>query len=215
MTNKSKLTFDQLGWALAAAFAGIMLAGGFQVSSDKSGVVDIAKVVEQSTYGKSNQVQFAALKAAREGLLEFIDQTRVLTTEQALRLRELNLKEAMNEADKAESERIRADVLASAKKLQELSAKPDLTAEERTLMDEYAKRGQTMNVTAQRWYGEFTDEMQTWADKRKLESVQKARDAIQQVAKAQGFTIVFEVGVAPYGANDLTDAALQAMNAAK
>ena len=35
------------------------------------------------------------------------------------------------------------------------------------------------------------------------------------MAKAQAFTVVFEVGVAPYGANDVTDAALKAMNAKK
>ena len=72
-----------------------------------------------------------------------------------------------------------------------------------------------MEQVAQRWYKEFTSDMQNWADKQKLASVEKARAAIQDVSKAQGYTIVFEVGIAPYGANDITDAALKAMNAKK
>lgn len=207
--------FDYLGWVLAAGLAGIMASSGFQATTDKSGVVDIAKVVEQSTYGKANQTSFQAMKEARESLLEFIDQNRVLTNEQAQRLKDIAVKENPTDAEKAEAERIKAEVVASAKRSQELSGKATLTPEERTLMDEYSRRSQTMQNVAARWYQEFTGDMQEWADKRKMDSVQKAREAIQSVAKAQGYTIIFEVGIAPYGANDLTDAALQAMNAQK
>lgn len=204
-----------MGWVLAAGLAGVMASSGFQGPNDKSGVVDIAKVVEQSNYGKANQTAFQTMKSAREGLLEFIDQNRVLTNEQAQRLRDIAVKENPTDAEKAEAERIKAEVVASAKRSQELSGKGTLTPEERNLMDEYARRSQTMQNVAQRWFQEFTGDMQEWADKRKMDSVQKAREAIQSVAKAQGYTIIFEVGVAPYGANDLTDAALQAMNAQK
>lgn len=72
-----------------------------------------------------------------------------------------------------------------------------------------------MNDIATRWFREFTADMQNWADKQKLESIERARQAIQQVAKEQGYTVVFEVGVAPYGANDLSEATLKAMNEKK
>jgi Skp family chaperone for outer membrane proteins len=83
------------------------------------------------------------------------------------------------------------------------------------LVEEYARRSQAMNDQAERWLREFTTEMQTWLDKEKLESIEKARTAIQQVAREQGFTVVFEIGVAPYGANDITEATLKAMNVQK
>lgn len=206
---------DQLGWVVSAAFAGIILAGGFQSPTDKIGVVDIAEVVETSTFGEANQADFAKMKGARESLLEFIDANRVVTNEQAQRLRDLILKETPTEPEKAEIEKIKGDIIASHKRWKDLEAKPDPTAEDRTLLDEYARRSQTMNQVAQRWYGEFTNDMQDWADKRKVDSVKRARAAIQEVAKSQGFTIVFEVGIAPYGANELTAAAVQAMNAQK
>ncbi len=206
-----KLT--KLGWIAAIALVTVWVGSGFQEGANKIAVVDIAKVVEQSNHGKANQDAFAKMKKAREDLLQFIDDNRVLTNEQAQDLRNLWLKDNATAEEKSKVERIKADVVASNKKWTELGQKPNLTPEDRTLLDEYAKRGQNMEVVARKWYGDFTNEMQAWADKQKVSSIEKARTAIQSVAKQQGFTIVFEIGIAPYGANDLTTPALQAMNA--
>lgn len=207
--------FSQLGWILFATVTGVALAGGFQEKADKIGVVDITKVVEASDFGKRNADEFAKMKAAREGLLEFVDTYRVLTNEQAQQLKELTLKATRTKEEDARIETIKADVIASNKRFNELTTKASLTPEERTLVEEYARRSQTMNDVAQRWFREFTADMGDWADKQKLDSVDRARAAIQEVAKQQGYTVVFELGVAPYGANDVSDAALQAMNAKK
>lgn len=204
----------QIGWTFAAALAGVILAGGFQAAPPKFGVVDISAVIERSNLGKKNQEDFAALKKRREDLLKFIDDNRVLTNEQAQRLRDLTVKSTLSAEEAAEMDRIKADVVASGKRAVELSSKPNITPEERTLMQEYADRSANMERVAQLYLREFTDEMQRWADKAKADSLEKARQAVQGVAKGQGYTVVFEIGVAPYGANDLTEPALQAMNAA-
>jgi Skp family chaperone for outer membrane proteins len=125
------------------------------------------------------------------------------------------VKPTLTAGEKAELESAKAEVIAADKKNKELSTKQNLTPEDRALIEEYSKRSNNMEMTAQRWLREFTQELQVWADKQKAESLTRARAALQEVAKAQGFTVVFEVGVAPYGANDLTDAALKAMNAKK
>ena len=210
-----KPTTNQTGWLAAAVMAGAMAGLGFQGGSEKSAVVDVQKVVEQSEFGKQNQVTFNEMKTGREAVLEFIDTYRVLTADQAQKIRDLSLKVGITAPEKAELERVKADVIAADKKSKELSQKSNLTPEERTLIEDYARRSQAMEATAQRWFREFTTEMQTWADKQKLASVDKARVAIQEVGKAGAYSIVFEVGVAPYGANDITESALKAMNAKK
>jgi len=210
MTNMNKT-----GWAIAALLLGVFAAVGFQDASNKIGIVDISKVVEMSDFGKANQASFNQMKTAREGVLEFIDTYRVLTVEQATRFRDLSIKPTPTAEEKAELDRIKADVMAADKKNKELSVKANLTPEDRALIEEYSKRANNMEMTAGRWLREFTNELQGWADKQKLTSLDRARAAVQEVAKAQGFTVVFEVGVAPYGANDITDAALKAMNAKK
>lgn len=206
---------EKIAYLVAAAAVGVFAASGFQDATTKMGVVDISDVVEQSDFGKKNQEDFNTMKSAREGILEFIDTYRVLTNEQALKLRELSLKVNASAAEKAELETLKATVITSDKKSKELATKANLTPEERTLMQDYAQRSQAMEQTAQRWFREFTNEMQQWADKQKAASIQKAREAVNEVAKAGGYTIVLESGVAPYGANDLTQPALKAMNAKK
>ena len=207
--------FLQLGWVIAAAFIAVTVTGGFQAPALKIGVVDISKVVEGSEFGKVNQDSFTKMRMAREGLLEFIDANRVLTNEQAQQMRDLWLKPNATKEEIAKLDVLKADVVAAAKRSTELATKPNMTPEERTLVEEYARRSQTMNDVAQRWFREFTSEMQGWADKQKLESIDRARVAIQDVAKAEGYTVVLEVGIAPYGANDLTPAALAKMNEKK
>lgn len=206
---------NKLGWAVAAVVIGVVGAAGWQDAAVKIGVVDITKVVEQSEFGKANQQTFAQMKTAREGVLEFIDQYRVLTTEQAADIKELSIKPNVTADEKAKLERLKAEVMAAYKKNQELSIKTNLTPEDRTLIEEYSRRANSMEMQAGKWLRDFTNELQTWADKQKLDSLNRARASVQEVAKAGGFTVVFEVGVAPYGANDLTDGALKAMNAKK
>lgn len=205
--------YTKIGIALAAAVVGIYAASGFQDAAPKFAVVDITKVVEQSNFGKGNQASFNQMKTAREGVLEFIDTYRILTVEQANKIKDLSVKPNMTAGEKAELEAAKAEVIAASKKNQELSTKPNLTPEDRALIEEYSKRANNMELTANRWLREFTGELQQWADKQKLSSLERARAAVAEVGKAQGMTLVFEVGVAPYGANDLTDAALKAMNA--
>lgn len=206
----------KMSLVVAAALVGVFGALGFQDANSKIGVVDITKVVENSEFGKANQTTFGEMKSAREGVLEFIDSYRVLTVEQAAKIKELSIKPApLSAGDKAALESAKAEVIAADKKNKELSTKQNLTPEDRALIEEYSKRSANMEVTANRWLREFTTELQGWADKQKQVSLDKARAALQEVAKAQAYTVVFEVGVAPYGANDLTDAALKAMNAKK
>lgn len=206
---------EKISYLVAAASLGVLFATGFQGSESKIGVVDISRVVEQSDFGKKNQEDFNNMKAAREGVLEFIDQYRVLTNEQALKLKELSLKNPISAGEKAELDSLKATIQQAETKSKELSIKSTLTPEERTLMEEYARRSQTMEQTAQRWFREFTNEMQAWADKQKIASIDRARESVNEVAKSGGYTIVLEAGVAVYGANDLTEAALKAMNAKK
>jgi Skp family chaperone for outer membrane proteins len=210
----NNIRFLQFGWVLAAALVGVLVAGGFGQSNDKIGVVDISRVVEGSDFGKQIQQEFNAMKEAREKVLEFVDTHRILTNEQAQRVRDLSLKPNPTKEDQAELDRIKAEVVATGKRSNELATKSTaLTPEERTLLEDYARRSQIMNEVAQRWYREFSNDIQNWADGQKMASIERARAAVQEVARAQGYSVVFEVGIAPYGANDITGDALKAMNA--
>jgi Skp family chaperone for outer membrane proteins len=211
--KREKLAWS--GWMVAAGLAGIMLGSGFQTPSLKLGVVDLNAVIDKSDAGKSGKKSFEEMKAAREGLLEFIDQYRILTIEQANRLRELMLLKEKTKPEEAELERLKADIIATSKRSAELATKPNYTPEERTLVEEYSRRSQTMNETSTRWLREFSDEVQNWVASSREQNYQKAKAAAAEVAAKDGYTIVIEGSVAVFGANDITDLSLAAMNAKK
>lgn len=155
------------------------------------------------------------MKLSRETLLEFIDQYRILTIEQATRIRELWLKDNKTKAEEAELDRIKSEVTTTSKRSQELAVKMSLTAEERTLVEEYSRRSQTMNEISNRWLREFTDEVQKYIADQKEENYLKARQSANEVATKEGYTMILEGTVAIYGANDITEQTLAAMNAKK
>lgn len=213
MHQKTSSKVARLGWIAFAILGVTLFTSGFQGASDKTAVVDLTRAIEASNFGKQSEATFAAMKAQREELLSFIDTNRVLTNEQAQKLRELWVKPNLTEPEKLELDRLKADIVAAAKRSQELAGKPNISAEERTLLEDYARRSATMDQVANRWYRDFLEEMQDWSSKQKQLSFDRARQALNGVAKAQGYTLVFESGIAPFGANDLTEATIQALNA--
>lgn len=209
--KKERLAWS--GWIVAAGLAGVMFGSGFQTPSIKLGVVDLYGVIDKSEIGKTTNKNFQDMKKARESILEFIDQYRILTIEQANQFRDFMLKKERTKPEDAELERLKADIVATSKRSQELATKANLTPEERTLVEEYSRRSQIINDLSNRWLREFADEMQHWSDDRKNENYLKARAAVNEVAAKDGYTMVFEGTVALFGANDISEPALAAMNA--
>jgi len=211
-SEKKSQRFAASGWVVAAMLFGVMVGSGFQTPSLKLATADITKVISESAYGKESRDLQTEMQKVREEILQFIDDYRVLTIEQANRYRELSLKADKSATDKAELERIKAEVIAASKKSQELSTKPQLTPEERTMIDEYARRSQLMTETANRWLTEFKNEVLEFYEQRRAEGFNRAKAAISEIGAKEGYTLVFETSIVPYGANDITNAALAAMN---
>ena len=211
MRRESK--FSMMGWFVAIGLLGVMVGSGFQTPNLKLGVVDITKIISDSEYGKESQRILTEMKKSRMALFSFIDDYRVLTLEQSNRLRELMLKPTRTKEEDAEMERIKAEVIVTSKKSQEISTKANLNAEDRAVLEEYARRSQAMNQTLQRWYKEAENEISEFYDARKVEGFKRARAAVTEVAGKESYTLIFETSVVPFGTNDLTDPSLVAMNA--
>jgi Skp family chaperone for outer membrane proteins len=206
----------RFGVMLAAAIAGIYAGSAFQAPVEKYGIVDISKVAEDSDNGKSNQVKFSQMKKTRESLLEFIDKNRVISDDQVVKLRNLWIKEAPSPQDQSELQKLMLDISTNSKHLADLVAKTSgRTPDENTVVDEFTRRSQRMDIAAKQLYDEFMKELQDWADQNKQKTLDKANLAIEKVAKDGGYLLVLDSDIAPYSANDLTAASIQTMNANK
>lgn len=214
MQNNFK--WNRLGWLVAAVIVGVAAVSGFQGAGEKMGTVDLNKCIQQSQLGQANTAQLNAAVNARKGLVDFVRTYKVLTPEQAQKIRDLTIKATPTDPEKAELERVKQEVIAADKKRNELSQKGSaLTEDEKKQLDEFAKRAQMMGGVLEQWNGDFTEELTSLQQKLQQETIEKAKAALTQVGKAQGFALVFESNVAPYSANDVTDAVVKQMNANK
>jgi Skp family chaperone for outer membrane proteins len=205
----------QLGWIVAAALGGILIGGGFQPDAGKMGVMDINAAVNKSAAGIAFHKSDQDMRTARIELLKFVQQHPEVTPEQAGPLHDLSIKAVQTPDDKAKIEEIKKQVVDSQTKYEALQQKPTPTEEERKLLTYYANLAREMETNAQKWADAFQNEMQTWGETQSQILVEKARQAAADIGKAQGFTIIFNAGAAPWGVNDVTDAVTKAMDAKK
>lgn len=213
MTNDKR--FHQMGWIFAAALATVFFGSGFQAQTDKSGVVNVQRLISESDFGKTSQGSIDRVAAVRKEIITFLVENPVLTIDQAQRFRELMLKPNRTSEDDLRIAQIKADASANTKKLQELANKSSLTPEERAIATDFNNRAVQTRQQASDWGRDFQEELQAFGDNQYRQVLERVRVAIGESAKAQGYSTVFDDRYAPFGANDLTDAALTAMNAKK
>lgn len=210
------LKFSNLGWIVAAGLAGIMVAGGFQTPTQKVAGADLDKIVQSSDFWKASEATFNDYAKKRDDVLQYINSNGVMTGEQLNQIVELSLKDEPTAQDKAALERTKADVTAQEKRREELLIKQtSLTVEERTLMTEFQHRADANSRSLEQLAQKLSTDVQAKRTSIMNDATERARKAVQTVGKAQGCTVVFSSGAAPYAAIDITPDAISAMNAQK
>jgi Skp family chaperone for outer membrane proteins len=193
----------------------VLLGGGFQTVDVKLGVVDFDAVVVKSEFFIAGQKQLDTMKETRELLLQFLFQYKVATAEQAQKLRDLSLKDNPSATDKTDAEKIKKDLQDVDKDKQKIIQSASPTQDESARLKGYQDRGRVMDETLAKWRDDFETELRKKYGELQSSAVDKARQSVAEVGKGGGYTVLFRSDMAPYGANDLTDAATKAMNAKK
>ena len=206
---------SQLGWIVAAALGGILIGGGFEPEGPKYGVVDIVQVMSKSAMGAAFTKNYDAMRSARQALFQLIEQHPVMSPEQANELKDRMLKTTPTPEDTAKIEEIKKAVLDSEAKYQAIQQKQNPTDDDRKQLAFYNNEVHQMEETGRLWVQEQSQALTNWADTQRQALGQAARGATQDVGKAQGYTIVFDLSAAPYGVNDLTQAVIKTMDAKK
>ena len=208
-------SIDKLGWIIAAGLTGLLAGTGFQGATPKFGSVDLEKVFNDSDYVKKQNDALRALGTARQDLLEFIDANKAMDPAGVARLRAISLKDVPTPAEKTESDKIKSDALGATRAYRDLQTKANPTETDKAALRDFSTRVDSNNRTLQTWNDEFRQELANRQGALRTESLNRAKDAVKATAKDQGFSIIFVEQVAPYAANDITDASLKAMNAKK
>src|SRR5690606_31134380 len=99
------------------------------------------------------------------------------------------------------------------KTFNDLNQKANLTPQETNMLTDFNQRIELMRSVLQQFGGEFQTEIQDLQTQVREEERTKARAALEEVAKKDGYTVVYESQVAPFCANDLTAEAIKALDA--
>ncbi len=202
-----------LGWVVTGGLVVALGAMGFQGTTTKIGVVDMTRVFNDSEFAKTQVDSLKALGQARQDMLQFVDSYRTFTPEQATRYHDLSTKAGvLTAAEKAELDNIKKAVQTADGRLKDLQQKTNLTAAEQSEMADLSRRVQTTGDMAQKWSRDANDEVSNYQQKLQKDTLDKVKDAVKQIGQQDGYTIIFVTDVAPYGANNVTEAALKVMN---
>jgi len=209
------MNIERLGWVAAAALAGGMIGMGFKAPGDKTGTVDVAKVFKESDYAKKQTEGLRQQVKARQDVMEFIRGHRNMKGEDASKLRDLSIKEVATPADSSEITRLKTDADAAEAKARELQTVDKPTAAQLSQLDDFTKRKDATGQLLEKWGQEFQSEFQGKQEKMSADTLQRVKDAIQQVGKDQGYSMIFSADIAPFSPNDVTADAMTKMNAKK
>jgi|GEM_PF-6739646 len=202
----------QLGWVISAGLIGLIVTVGFQTNSDKVGFVDFKRAFDAS---KLKTTQEAALQVAADGrsaALKFANLNSTFTQDQLQQFEALVSKEPLAAADQAKLTQIEADVTASAKQFTTLSTKVNPTPADSATLNDLGNRYSLGQKAVPQLQSEFEQQIVNMHQVQQQDAEQKIRDAASEVAKKENYTIVFNDQGAVFGANDLTDETVKALD---
>lgn len=200
------------GWLIAAVLAGIMLGSGFQDGKEKFGVVDLRKVIVESKIRKETEDKVETARKARIAVLTFIRDHRVITDEQATRLRALELKDVKTDAEQTELAGIRTAVDNAGKEYERLNGLPNPTEPERQQLMALSRTFQNSLEILNQYQSDFENEFGLARETASQDAIDRATLAAATVAKSKGFTILFSSSAVVYAANDITADAVKEAN---
>jgi Skp family chaperone for outer membrane proteins len=209
------MNLKSLGWVVVFALAAVFVGGGFDNAGNKMGVVDIAKVFNDSDYAAKQDELLHAFGDARSAILDFLNQYPVATADQATQLRDLYLKNPLSEADQKTLDSLKKSIQAEDASYKALLTKPNPAPTEVAQLNTFGARVQATNQLLSQWSAKFTDDVNDYKDKLRAATMTRVQTAIKTAGAKGSYTIVFSTDAAPFGANDMTADALKAMNAEK
>lgn len=210
-------------WKGFAAGLGVMALGavtlvsmlGFQGASTKVGSVDVVGVQQGSDYTRQVGETLNAERNRRTDILKFVDTYRSMKREDALRFRDLSLKATLTDAEKTELDRIKNAALESDKRFNDLVQKTNPTPDELKAIEEFRNRQATTGDLLRTWQQEFQQELNQIQNRTLADVGKRVLGAIRDLGKKQGYSVIYDAQVAPYTANDVTEAVIKELNSKK
>ena len=190
---------------LAIGMVAVLAGSGFQGASQKIGVIDSNAVMQAVALAKNMVEDEKNLKTDRETVMQFLQRYPVIKKEDAEKFKNLSIKPKKTDVEKSELEKLKVAAQDSMTKFKSLELKSSPTQDELKQLDEFRNRKTEMDDYLQSLFKDFQAEYVGIHDKNQSTVYEAFKSGVNEVAKKQAFTIVFDKNIAPFGANDITE----------
>ena len=196
----------------AAFLLGMFALTAWQNNTQKFGVVNLGDVAEKSKLCVREKQEFEALRTKYGSLIQFLNTNKAVAREDATKIIDIWRKDAPTAAENQQLEQLKTKAQTQSEELRRLISVLNPTAEQQSRIRELSGWSQATEDVLPQLDNLLGQAMQSRANTKQQEVLDKARAAVQKVGKRDGFTMVFESQVAVYGATDLTSEALKTMD---
>lgn len=195
-----------------AALAAMFAVSAFQTQTQKFGVVDLSEVADKSKLGAREKKEFDALRQKYTQLLQFINANKAMTGQELDKLRQLWGAEKPTPEQTKELEALKTKIQGNSDELRRLLSLLNPTPQEQQKYKDLAQLAQQTEDILPQLDQLYGTAMQAQAANKQQAVIDKARAAVNKLGQRDGYTVIFENTTAPYGANNVTDAALKIMD---
>jgi Skp family chaperone for outer membrane proteins len=197
-----------LGWLL-------MIGCVLTAHAQAFGVVDYERIMNESTYVKTNRERLQALESRYLNVLQTLQENIILTNEERQELTNLLLAENLNDAQRKRIEQLTQTARQRADELQQLRQKPQPTETEKAALERFTQMEAVGREAVQSLFQQLRQQLEQQAQQISRQVDAAVRETIAQVAKEKKLTLVFSAGAVLYAENDITNDVIKRLNERK
>jgi len=197
-----------LGWLL-------MMACALTAHAQAFGVVDLERVMTESTYVKANRERLQAMEARYRSVFQTLQENLILTNEERQELTNLLMAENLTDEQRTRVEQLTQTARQRSEELQQLRQKPQPTETEKAALERFTQMEAVGREALQSLAQQLSQQLEQQVQQVSKQVDATVRETVAQVAKEKKLALVFSAGAILYAENDITDEVIKRLNERK
>jgi Skp family chaperone for outer membrane proteins len=197
-----------LGWLL-------MIGCALTAHAQAFGVVDLERVMTESTYVKANRERLQAMEARYRSVFQTLQENLILTNEERQELTNLLMAENLTDEQRTRVEQLTQTARQRSEELQQLRQKPQPTETEKAALERFTQMEAVGREALQSLAQQLSQQLEQQVQQVSKQVDATVRETVAQVAKEKKLALVFSAGAILYAENDITDEVIKRLNERK
>lgn len=200
--------FRVVALSVAAVVAAVCFSGISALAADNStkiAVVDLQKVYKDAPRVKQYMEELDAFRAELGQKLEIRSQNMMLNEDEIKELIDLKIKTTPTDKEKARITELEGMERSRDAELKQLQSTKDLTDQQKARQTELQNLQNSSKTTGESLEKDYNSNLQNKVQELDDKAKADMQDAINKVAEAKGYSLIFDKSAVMYGGTDITD----------